>query len=586
MTTLKEALKAAFREKGIKLPGASVVENKPTEERVDSKYLPENEKGKSEKNPKISYGKVSPRADSRPVHKPKPVTVPDSKRIAGSVASQAKGTVQRQPTKSIHPKQLPVENIDLPKPSWSIVLRDDSMVLLNEEESLPGSLIQMRKYDGIYPSICKDPSKNPIELTLGIDFGTSSTKVVVGDVQQDKAFAVPFMDLGNKDAYLLPGIVGFTDCYRLLHGDRAFKDLKLSLSNANEDSVFPVVAFLALVIRHTRAWLFNQHESLYKNSFIYWNLVVGTPSDGESENSISLAIQRIASAAWLVAGKEKLIDDNLIMSCLDVMLSDMDAVVSCCPEIAAQMYGFVSSESFDPSGNNIFMLVDVGAGTLDASVFYVSKNEDESWRFATYASSVEFNGSVNLHRERLRWLRDAIALTYPCRVDEIQSIESAMLKSDCLSKIPLSLNDYISGMTITFFDVGKNPDNQFKERVSSQVYGIYHSAWCEAGVPKHQLKELPTFYCGGGMRMPFYERIPTLFDQRLANYSWIHPTPRKLSMPNKLVAPGLHKSDYDRLSVAYGLALMGKGKHVTVNKVKPVDMAEPKGPSDYLLYPK
>ena len=364
--------------------------------------------------------------------------------------------------------------------------------------------------------------------------------------------------------------------------------MKLALTGDPDDgAICAVVAFFALVIRYARAWLFANYESLYKSSFILWNIVVGTPSDDNVDNRYSELIQRIGKAAWAAAGKRGAITRGMIEECLALPLSDLDVEVSSCSEIAAQMYAFVSSESFDPHGNNIFMMVDVGAGTLDSSVFYVSRSEDESWRFVTFSSSVEFNGSVNLHRYRLAWLSDAVSAQYSGRVDLVASIAEAVNKSDCLVRIPDSINDYISNMKIDFSADNQQPDNRFREsRVATQVYEVYQKARSEGGVPKHQLIDLPTFYCGGGMRMPFYRAIPTLFNKKTANYSWIRPVPRKLVKPEKLVAPGLHESDYDRLSVAYGLALMRRGEFVTVNKVSHPEVPEIAVPSDYILYPK
>ena len=43
------------------------------------------------------------------------------------------------------------------------------------------------------------------EVVLGFDFGTSSTKVVIGDRALRQAYAVPFRDAEGIDAFLLDG---------------------------------------------------------------------------------------------------------------------------------------------------------------------------------------------------------------------------------------------------------------------------------------------------------------------------------------------------------------------------------------------
>ena len=53
------------------------------------------------------------------------------------------------------------------------------------------------------------------------------------------------------------------------------------------------------------------------------------------------------------------------------------------------------------------MMVDVGAGTVDASLFHV-KRERGKWDFEFYTATVEPLGTVNLHRNRLNWWASAI----------------------------------------------------------------------------------------------------------------------------------------------------------------------------------
>ncbi len=43
------------------------------------------------------------------------------------------------------------------------------------------------------------------------------------------------------------------------------------------------------------------------------------------------------------------------------------------PELSAQIYGFLESDRFDKKVKNVFMIVDVGAGAVDSSVFHVKR---------------------------------------------------------------------------------------------------------------------------------------------------------------------------------------------------------------------
>lgn len=567
MGTLKEELKKILKKNDEK-----PAKNTEKKDFSNNKISHHENKIKSKKN----KNKLRNQKYKKIVQKNQPKELPDD------VIASAYGVSNVRMSKK---SENDLKNLSDEKFRVRVKLGLDASLSLREADFRNRDLIRFHKYDGISESICQKPESNPIELTLGFDFGTSCSKLVIADPQQDKVFAVPFFNMEGLEKYLLPGIVGLSATYLLLRGRELFRDLKLSLKDSEDSkSFFASVAFMALAIRHARAWLFSEYESLYKHSFIYWNFVVGAPSDENLPDGIAEKIKMLASVAWQVSLINLPINNKLIEAVIDNPIFPSNVEIDVCSEIAAQMYGFVSSEHFDPKGNNIFMLVDVGAGTVDTSVFFVSKNDAGRWKFVTYSCLVAFNGSVELHRARLNWLLQFL----PEQYDSIaSSIENELKKTDCLVLIPNNMSDYVSDMSLSFANDNDAPDYVFrKNRLSRQIYNVYHSAWKESGIKREQLRKLPTFYCGGGMGMQFYREIPNLLDRAVENYSWIHPEPRKLVVPSKLVAPGLRTDDYNRISVAYGLALLRKGEHITVNKVAPVDIQNTSVGSDYILYPK
>jgi hypothetical protein len=61
--------------------------------------------------------------------------------------------------------------------------------------------------------------------------------------------------------------------------------------------------------------------------------------------------------------------------------------------------------------------------------------------------------------------------------------------------------------------------------------------------------------------MGYYHRL----EDELRNFpgcSWLAAKSRTLEIPKDLIAPGLAREDYDRLSVAYGLSFLDVGKIV------------------------
>ena len=59
--------------------------------------------------------------------------------------------------------------------------------------------------------------------------------------------------------------------------------------------------------------------------------------------------------------------------------------------------------------------------------------------------------------------------------------------------------------------------------------------------------------------MNYYKQLQTEL-LGMDGYSWLNAQPKSLDLPSKLVAPNLLVSDYDRLSVAYGLSFLEIGK--------------------------
>lgn len=77
------------------------------------------------------------------------------------------------------------------------------------------------------------------------------------------------------------------------------------------------------------------------------------------------------------------------------------------PELSAQIYGFLMSSKFDPKARNYFLMVDIGTGTVDSSVFKVVRYKNKKWEFRFLSNVVQFNGVDNLNNARIRFLTEA-----------------------------------------------------------------------------------------------------------------------------------------------------------------------------------
>jgi hypothetical protein len=421
------------------------------------------------------------------------------------------------------------------------------------------------------------------ELVIGLDFGTSSVKVIVGDRYAGKAFAVPFSDANGIDSYLLPSRLWETDGhYSLESGKKVHRNLKLSLLASGDisKSYQRATVFLALVLRHVRAWLFTQHAEIYNGKRIVWKLVLGMPAENYADTLLVERFHLLARSVWVLAGKRcKEISTDIVEQVISRVnqLEERNAAkpapeevfVEVVPELSAQIFGFLRSNRFDKNAKNNFVMVDVGAGTVDSALFHVKK-ERGRWHFEFYTNHVLPNGVMNLHRARIDWWSQALQDQPTPATNLLDALHKSEMPTDQLGTIPERLEDYVSGVTVKFNDGKVHPDTEFFKEVCNQVRGkTIYRAWVgykendvvKGFLSRADLENVPLFLCGGGARLNFYHRL----EEELRNFpgcTWLKARPQPLGMPENLEAPGLIKQEYDRLSVAYGLSFLDVGKIV------------------------
>jgi hypothetical protein len=409
--------------------------------------------------------------------------------------------------------------------------------------------------------------RDDAELSIGLDFGTSSVKVVVTDRVTNVSYAVPFREAGGVAGYLLP-------C-TLERDGAVLRDLKLGLLEDihSAERMADAVAFLAVVIRHIRGWLFSAHGSTYARSNIFWRLCLGLPMANMKERAVVDAYRRLGFAAWIAAGCEaEVLSAAIVRSCLErvdgmdleseAAIDEAEVEVALAPEVAAQIYGFVSSGAYDPHGQNIYLMVDVGAGTVDAAVFHIQRQSGRD-RFVAYSSTVERNGVMCLHRARMRWWADALQAMEKPHEELLAWVEQSGAMTDTELPLPERLDGYFDGVSLAFRDKAHDPDRQFygvtKAQVGNRTYARLKS---ENILPDRQLKDMPLILCGGGRRLKFYSQLEASLAAS-SGCSWFSTRPFPLKRPDHLLAPGVKQKNYDRLSVAYGLSRLSLREVVT-----------------------
>ncbi len=563
MSALKDAMKKAFESKGIELPKAE-------KKVVDAKTI---------ERPKIANrgAALAPITEREPKKHPSNSRRDKHRRSARSqsamnsiaknfLAAQQKvqpglpgASVYEAPTK-------PEKTAPAPVAEYELCISEGvapAYQLHNEPEEY---IYLAPRIAGIEEQAHTGSTRDDREIVIGLDFGTSSVKIIIGDQSLDKAFAVPFSKADGVSSYLLPSRLYQTNSnFSLVSGQDVHRDLKLGLL-ANPDDVhaqIKVVAFLALLIRHSRGWLFSENEGVFNQSNILWKLVLGLPSAHHLKSKHQEVFQKLATVAWYLSSLQIAeIDAGSVQSALkmfDESAITMDQMAEICvvPEISAQIYGYVSSNSFDPEARNIFLMVDVGAGTVDSSLFHVKSGRGGKWDFTFYTSQVQPNGVMNLHRHRMNWWEDALTKSHVPEKIGVGQIHEAKFFTDRMSKLPESFLEYFSGIEVKFNNIKANPDSSFfMKQIVAQVRGrTVWRTWKDGLLSQHDLEGVPMFMCGGGSRMNYYRELEPEMS-RFEGCSWLKANPRSLEIPAKLIAPGLPSADYDRLSVAFGLSFL------------------------------
>ncbi|QDL37230.1 hypothetical protein [Rhodoferax sediminis] len=405
------------------------------------------------------------------------------------------------------------------------------------------------------------------EIALGVDFGTSSVKAVIGDSALGKSFVVPFGNQEGIEKYLLPSRLfqtGFE--FALAGGSECHRDLKLAFLAAPQDqeNQVRIVAFLALVIQRARAWLLTQHAQTYRRTQLFWKLSVGLPAAHYQDSTLFEPFAHLCAVAWAVAGRTGPVDEPTIVGLLRQPLahtgSDQDAEVMVIPEIAAQIYGFVVSTSFDRKAQNIFLMADIGAGTVDASLFHVFPARGGKWDFEFFTSVVQPHGVSNLHRHRVDWWTYSLQES-SAPAGLAQQLLQFKFQTDQQGNIPNSFVDYFAGIEVNARKGVPGPDHDFYDKTLAQVQGsTLWRAWKNNLVSQQTLSGVPFFLSGGGARMKFYEALTTSMSKAFSSYSWLYATPRVMTPPDDLVVDDIARVDYDRLSVAYGLSRLELGR--------------------------
>ena len=251
---------------------------------------------------------------------------------------------------------------------------------------------------------------------IGLDFGTSCTKIVVRlpyeAGEPTIAIPAPVPCRSGNDPYFWQTVLwldkegtfvpwpepGLTTLHTLKQGliqGRSEQKIRGLVTALAVDRSQAAAAYLAFAIRYAKGWLLRFRPELFRRRTPVWHVNLGMPAASYDDQELAVPYQRAGAAAILLAGSsaavtiastKKALGDRRV-EMIETSGGAEDALaVDVVPEAAAEMTAFAKSARGAPG---LYLLVDVGALTLDACAFRLVRKVGGDDAYAFMAARVQ-----------------------------------------------------------------------------------------------------------------------------------------------------------------------------------------------------
>lgn len=427
-------------------------------------------------------------------------------------------------------------------------------------------------------------------LVVGLDFGTSATKVVIQapDLPGSPSYPVDFGSLAHSSSpFLLPTkLWPKDDKFSLSPQPKAdpVSDIKTALfaelldnsvensrnrstSRDRTDREAIAAIYLALALRYSRRWFLQTKVDLIRQySRIVWSVNMGVPSPCIEDNEQNRAFRRVGKAAWLLST----LPENLITLAKarqelqrveepgywdddDDWTCDFEII----PEIAAGAVGYALSTL---RRDGLHVMVDIGASTVDVCTFLLS-SEETGDRYSLLIADVRQIGIARLHFERIAAIRQTCEQHTTRLRDTFEAIDP----------LPQDLRPYIIAESVLHQALEEAHD-----RVIDQVDLMLRGAIWKTKLRRHRKApewtrgKLPILVIGGGSHAESFMSVIRQLDAWLRKYvgnDGINILPVPVPASFKESSTRVTETEQRRLAVAWGLS----HRALDVGEITPAD---------------
>lgn len=416
----------------------------------------------------------------------------------------------------------------------------------------------------------------PRYLVVGLDWGTSCTKVVIRDPYgpDSPAYLVNFGKLGDEELrHLLPTCLFLSHngeaSLREEHGWRSLTRLKLNLMEGKGSvsygrfSACPkeiAALYLGLVLRYAREWFIRTHEDIYGTYEIEWQLNLGIPAASHDDVETCNTFREVALVGWQLSQHvtvtlEKAHDafQEVSDGTFDAGIADYN--VNVVPEVAAQVVGYAQSNL---RRKGLHLLIDVGAATLDVAGFILTERDGED-RYNILRAQVEPLGTTSLEQERWGALKKLASKVFSSRrAMDTWARKVTAARQNPMHKVHSDLREYFPCHVRSRISLGQQ--RSIEEDFQADCFKVLREVIADLrgnrdpNAPMWN-QGLPIFLAGGGRSIKVYNRalanLNAWRDRHLRAHAF---KVRSLPMPASLQSKYLRPEDAHRFSVAYGLS--------------------------------
>ncbi len=452
-----------------------------------------------------------------------------------------------------------------------------------ETQTINGPLIRLKK--------------DKIDIQVGLDFGTSATKVMFRRIGGRTAKVVDFQhNLPHYPNYCLPSLAAVDKNGHLLLGaeaakylidyswDTGFQRMKVIVAgNTDERFLDPITKekfdnyscecgirdalspekltaiYIAYVMKAIKNYIKLQDE--FRNIEINFIFNVCLPIDHIQKKETKGVFENIFS--WAERIEDEWQNQNKKFDLLEAAENlrekqiKTDTRVFAIPESVAQISSYLQSLQ---RRENLHAIIDFGAGTTDISIFNYSEitGDSTTWWFA--AKNVPC-GTINVERVLSKHISDGKNKTICRQVDIYQCLQDI---------ISLERNFDLNDGRIKLVGAVKKELEDF--RMSREYIDVWATAYRRySRIDK--FKNIEVFICGGGSEFPYLNET---FSTPWWDAINVKYPVRKLPLPDDYDGSSCN-APFDRMAVAYGLTIPKPqlDKFVLPDDVQDFEMVKP-----------